>query len=144
QGKNIIRHLSKYFKTNKMERKDFLKKGLVSGALLGASALTSAYHSGGNGKTRDSKPAIGSTHEGDPEEVVIERAMPGKPHKGKVLLAIQAHADDIPLFAGGTVAKLMDEGYTGYLLRTSDDSMGDPLGNKLDNQKLAKYYKMGK
>ena len=55
--------------------------------------------------------------EGDPEEVVIERPIPGKPHKGKVLLAIQAHSDDVPLDYGGTVAKLMDEGYTGYLLR---------------------------
>ena len=27
---------------------------------------------------------------GDPEEIVIERPIPGKPHKGKVLLAIQA------------------------------------------------------
>jgi LmbE family N-acetylglucosaminyl deacetylase len=42
------------------------------------------------------------------------------------------------------VAKLMDEGYTGYLLRTSDDSMGDALGNKQDNDKLAKYYGMEK
>ncbi|CAN5340881.1 hypothetical protein BH20BAC1_BH20BAC1_14310 [soil metagenome] len=127
-----------------MERKDFLKKGLVSGALLGVSALASASNSAGNSKTQDSKSAIDRTREGDPEEVVIERAIPGKPHKGKVLLAIQAHSDDIPLFAGGTVAKLMDEGYTGYLLRTSDDSMGDALGNKLDNEKIAKYYGMKK
>src|SRR6266516_729871 len=127
-----------------MERKDFLKKGLVSGALLGVSALASTSTSAGNSKTQDSKLAIDRTREGDPEEVIIERAMPGKPHKGKVLLAIQAHADDIPLFAGGTVAKLMDEGYTGYLLRTSDDSSGDALGNKLDNAKIAMYYGMEK
>ena len=129
-----------------MERKDFLKKGLVSGALLGTSVFASASGTSGNNTPQDGKEeTIKSLNsEADPEEVVIERAVPGKPHKGKVLLAIQAHSDDIPLFAGGTVAKLMDEGYTGYLLRTSDDSMGDALGNKLDNEKIAKYYGMGK
>jgi LmbE family N-acetylglucosaminyl deacetylase len=127
-----------------MERKDFLKNGLVSGALLGVSALASASGSADNHKQDGKEIGKSLSREGDPEEVVIERAMPGKPHKGKVLLAIQAHSDDIPLFAGGTVAKLMDEGYTGYLLRTSDDSMGDALGNKLDNEKIAKYYGMEK
>ncbi|MEP7110208.1 MAG: PIG-L family deacetylase [Ferruginibacter sp.] len=81
---------------------------------------------------------------GDPEEIVIERSVPGKPHKGKVLLAIQPHSDDIPIYAGGTVAKLMDEGYTGYLLRTTDDSSGDVSGNKQDNAKIAEYYGMRK
>jgi LmbE family N-acetylglucosaminyl deacetylase len=58
-------------------------------------------------------------------ETVIERAASGKPHAGKVLAAIQPHCDDIPLFAGGTVAKLLDEGYTGHLIRTTnDDSAG--------------------
>jgi len=82
--------------------------------------------------------------EGDPEEIVIERPVPGKPHKGKVLLAIQAHSDDIPLFAGGLVAKLLDEGYKGYLLRTSDDSSGDYAGNKKDNENIASYFGMEK
>ena len=81
---------------------------------------------------------------GDPEEVVIERPVPGKPHKGKVLLAIQAHSDDVPLDYGGTVAKLMDEGYTGYLLRTSDDSSGNYEGNKKDSANIAKFYGMEK
>ena len=51
------------------------------------------------------------------DDLAIERNAPGKPHAGKVLAAVQAHFDDIPLFAGGTVAKLIDEGYTGYLIR---------------------------
>ena len=51
------------------------------------------------------------------DNLVIERNQPGKPHQGKVLAAIQAHSDDITLFAAGTVAKLIDEGYTGYLVR---------------------------
>src|SRR2546427_12661509 len=46
------------------------------------------------------------------DNLMIERNQPGKPHAGKVLAAIQAHSDDIPLFAAGTVAKLIDEGYT--------------------------------
>jgi LmbE family N-acetylglucosaminyl deacetylase len=53
---------------------------------------------------------------------VIERRQSGQPHKGKVLAAIQPHCDDIPIFAGGTVLKLLDEGYTGYLVTMSDDS----------------------
>ena len=81
---------------------------------------------------------------GDPEEVVVERPMPGKPHKGKVLLAVQPHSDDIPLYAAGTVAKLLDEGYTGYLLRTSDDSSGNYEGNRKDNEAIAKFFGMGK
>ncbi len=50
------------------------------------------------------------------EEVVVERFQTGLPHQGKVLAAIQPHCDDIPIFAGGTVAKLIKEGYTGYLM----------------------------
>lgn len=80
----------------------------------------------------------------DSEEVVIERPVPGKPHKGKVLLAVQAHSDDVPLDYGGTVAKLMDEGYTGYLLRTSDDSSGNYEGNKRDSANIARFYGMKK
>lgn len=54
--------------------------------------------------------------------------MPGQPHKGKVLLAVQAHSDDIPLSASGAVAKLIEEGYSGYLLRATNDDMGDAPG----------------
>jgi LmbE family N-acetylglucosaminyl deacetylase len=61
-------------------------------------------------------------------EVFIERPTTGRPHKGKVLLALQAHSDDIPLMAGGTVAKLIEEGYTGYLVRATNDDMGDAPG----------------
>ncbi len=56
-------------------------------------------------------------------QTAIERRQSGKPHKGKVLAAIQPHCDDIPIFAGGTVLKLIDEGYSGYLITLSDDSM---------------------
>jgi LmbE family N-acetylglucosaminyl deacetylase len=83
--------------------------------------------------------------------VVFERYVPGQPDKGKVLLALQAHSDDIPLFAAGTVAKLIEEGYTGYLVRATNDDMGDAtglgtagtiganvLGNERDNAEVAR------
>jgi LmbE family N-acetylglucosaminyl deacetylase len=60
--------------------------------------------------------------------VFVERPTSGRPHRGKVLLALQAHSDDIPLFAAGTVAKLIEEGYTGYLIRATNDDMGDAVG----------------
>jgi LmbE family N-acetylglucosaminyl deacetylase len=78
------------------------------------------------------------------DDLVIERNNPGKPHQGKVLTAIQAHSDDIPLFAGGTVAKLIDEGYTGYLIRISNDEAGGStvgygvVQNEIDNREVAK------
>lgn len=77
------------------------------------------------------------------DDLVIERNNPGKPHQGKVLAAIQAHSDDVPLYAGGTVAKLIDEGYTGYLIRISnDEAAGKTLGhgvvqNEIDNHACA-------
>jgi LmbE family N-acetylglucosaminyl deacetylase len=64
------------------------------------------------------------------EEIVIERPAQGTPHQGRVLLAMQSHSDDIPLFAAGTVAKLIKEGYTGYLLRATNDDMGDDVGQR--------------
>ncbi len=88
---------------------------------------------------------------GAPAAPVIERAVPNQPHKGKVLLAIQAHSDDIPLSAAGTVAKLIEDGYTGYLIRATNDDMGDApglgtpgtigehvLGNERDNAEVAR------
>ena len=84
-------------------------------------------------------------------EVVIERDLPGKPHAGKVLAAIQPHADDIPIFAGGLVAKLISEGYTGYLIRTTiDDAAGPGVGaesviaNYRDNLEVARVLGLKK
>lgn len=51
----------------------------------------------------------------------IERATPGQPSKGKVFALITPHLDDGPIFAGGTIAKLLNEGYTGYFIRVSND-----------------------
>ncbi len=44
-----------------------------------------------------------------------------RPFAGKVLFAVTAHADDFSIFAGGTIAKLIDEGYNGYVIRVTDD-----------------------
>ena len=62
-------------------------------------------------------------------DVVVERFAPDKPHRGKVLAAVQAHADDIPFFCGGTVAKLIEEGYTGYLIQTTNDEKCGPTSS---------------
>ncbi|HVO97757.1 MAG TPA: PIG-L family deacetylase [Bryobacteraceae bacterium] len=84
-------------------------------------------------------------------EVEIERARPGKPHTGKVLAAIQPHADDLPIFAGGVVLKLIAEGYTGYLIRTTNDDHTGPgtvgegvLANERDNLAVAKEFGLKK
>lgn len=110
-----------------MRRRDFLSTTAMAGAAF---------------QMRPARTMLG-TSGGD--ELVIERARPGKPHQGKVLAAIQPHADDIPLFAAGTVAKLLDEGYTGYLIRVTNDDMAGPgtvgetvLANERDNQELAR------
>ena len=58
----------------------------------------------------------------------LERPLTGSPHTGKVLAAIQPHADDIAILCGGTVAKLIREGYTGYMIRATNDDMGDDVG----------------
>ena len=60
------------------------------------------------------------------EPLVIERQRSGKPREGQVVVAIQPHSDDIPLFAAGTVFKLMDEGAKGYLIRVTNDDMAGP------------------
>jgi LmbE family N-acetylglucosaminyl deacetylase len=76
----------------------------------------------------------------------VERKREGKPHKGKILAAIQPHCDDVPIFAAGTVLKLIDEGYEGILITVSDDSMaGDGEGygevgmkNERDTREVAR------
>src|SRR5690349_9529985 len=90
-----------------MKRRDFMTKfAAASGVLLsGIEVLAQQTTAGG---------------------VVIERARTGTPHAGKVLVAIQPHSDDIPLFAAGTVAKLIREGYTGHLVRVTNDDMAGP------------------
>jgi LmbE family N-acetylglucosaminyl deacetylase len=111
----------------KMKRSEFLAR--VAG---GAFAVSNAEAMAEDGPFVETK-------------VEIERAAPGKPHAGKVLAAIQPHADDLPIFAGGLMFKLMQEGYTGYLIRTTNDDHTGPgtvgegvLANERDNFAVAK------
>lgn len=116
-------------------RRDFVASGLPAAFLQNeATPPEREYEGGGTGRV-----SYQTT-------VTIERARPGQPHRGKVLAAIQPHCDDIPIFAGGTVLKLIDEGYTGYLITMSDDSMaGSGAGygevsarNERDSQEVAR------
>jgi LmbE family N-acetylglucosaminyl deacetylase len=113
-----------------MRRRDFLSQMLAGAALLRPQAARA---------------------QGAAAKAFIERTATGTPHAGKVLLAVQAHSDDIPLSSAGTVAKLVLEGYTGYLLRATNDDMGDApglgtrgtvgqnvLGNERDNDEVAR------
>ena len=124
-----------------MKRKEFLQKGLATSALIGPAAWVAATETSGQ---TDLNKKVPRGYDVDYAEVKIERAVKGKPHKGKVLLAIQPHSDDIPLSAGGLVAKLMDEGYTGYLCSVSDDARGEGeyAQHRIDNQKIADFYGM--
>jgi Uncharacterized proteins, LmbE homologs len=85
-----------------MERRGFFKMAAAAG-LAGAAQGSSV------GQT------VAAT------QPVIERANSDQPGKGKVFALITPHLDDGPIFAGGTVAKLLNEGYTGYFIRVSND-----------------------
>jgi len=109
-----------------MKRSEFIA-GMASGAFAVGSA----------GAAQEEGPFA-------PTDVQIERSQPGRPHAGKVLAAIQPHADDIPIFAAGVVLKLIQEGYTGYLIRTTNDDHTGPgtvgegvLANERDNLAVA-------
>lgn len=78
------------------------------------------------------------------EEVIVVKDQPGQPHKGKVFAAIHAHLDDVPYYAAGLCAKLIAEGYTGYLIRnTNDEKCGGQstakniLSNEQEHAKVA-------
>jgi LmbE family N-acetylglucosaminyl deacetylase len=86
--------------------------------------------------------AAAALQAGAAADIVIERARSGAPHAGKVLALITPHLDDGPIFASGTILKLLNEGYKGYLIRTSNDekdsfrrTMGETvLANERDTQ----------
>ena len=82
--------------------------------------------------------------------VQIDRPVKGRPHEGKVLAVVAPHSDDCPLFCGGTVAKLIDEGYTGYFIMlcndeqdSSDMSLGQTIAHiEAENLVMAKTLGM--
>lgn len=127
-----------------MDRRDFLQKGLSAGALIGSASLL--YPSASNAKGSSSDGNRQDARELFQDDFVIERAVSGRPHEGKVLAVIQPHSDDIALFAAGTVAKLIREGYKGYLIRITNDekagrgeTVGDVIrNNERDNEEIAR------
>lgn len=44
-----------------------------------------------------------------------------RPGAGRAFAAVFPHSDDLTIFVGGTVLKLLHEGYTGYFIKTTDD-----------------------
>jgi LmbE family N-acetylglucosaminyl deacetylase len=120
-----------------MERRDFLGSTL-SASLLGASAAAAA-------PAKPTPPTESGDLTSGPAPQ-IERPQSGKPHAGKVLATIAPHSDDHSILAGGTIAKLIEEGYTGYLIRTSNDEMDSynlsvgqtVAANESDNEQMAK------
>jgi LmbE family N-acetylglucosaminyl deacetylase len=119
-----------------MRRREFVNDFLVGGALLGSGGSAIAQQAGAPPQGARAAATDG---------VFVELPAAGKPHVGKVLAAIQPHTDDIPIFAGGTVAKLVSEGYTGYLIRTTNDEMAGSgttgkrvLENERDTEAVAK------
>ena len=119
-----------------VKRREFLSRSVSAGMFL----------AGGAPQSEREFQADGGASTSYTSEVRIERQQPGKPHKGKVLAAIQPHCDDIAIYAGGTVLKLLDEGYTGVLITLSNDSMagtGSSIGdivlkNERDTKDVAK------
>jgi LmbE family N-acetylglucosaminyl deacetylase len=109
-----------------MDRRDFFGTAVVAG-LAGATPLAAQNIAG-------------------PTTLTVERAAQGTPHRGKVLALVTPHLDDGPIFAFGTIAKLLREGYTGYLIRTSNDekdsydlTVGETvLANERDARALVK------
>src|SRR5580700_2030367 len=110
-----------------MDRRDFFAKAMAAGLATQSQVAAQVNIAG-------------------PSGVTIERAAEGTPHQGKVLALITPHLDDGPIFAFGTIAKLLREGYTGYLIRTSNDekdsydlSVGETvLANERDARALVK------
>lgn len=121
-----------------MNRRGFIGQTLSGGVWLGAST---------------SPPPQTQLRElAQQSEVFIERDQPDRPHKGKVLAAIQPHCDDLSLFACGTILKLIREGYTGILIRTSNDEMAGRgatmgevvLNNERDNREVGRRLGLSK
>lgn len=127
-----------------MKRRNFISKSTLVGALFPI-----AYNSIGMSNPKNDFYANPVYNE---EDIIIEKPLEGRPHEGKILAVIQPHNDDIPIFAGGTVAKLIHEGHTGYLIRTTNDeaagkgnSMGERvLNNEIDNEALVKVFGLKK
>jgi LmbE family N-acetylglucosaminyl deacetylase len=112
-----------------MERRRFLHAAMA----LGMAGVPTAHVAGrpitggGSSGQAEGQAAGAQLLQFDAHEpLVVERPREGKPRAGQVVVAIQPHSDDIPLFAAGTVLKLMAEGATGYVIRVTNDDMAGP------------------
>lgn len=130
-----------------MERRKFITKGIAAGAIIPAAyAALLSTEAQASEKTENSNNEAATA-----DDIFIERNVEGRPYEGKVLAVIQPHVDDATLFAGGAIAKLISEGYTGYLIRvTNDDAAGGGTdgdrvsNNEKDNDKVAKVLGLKK
>jgi len=121
-----------------MERRKFIRRSLA-GSVLWTGGPAAALQTTLRDTTQQSS-------------IFVERDQSGQPHKGKVLAAIQPHCDDVPLFAAGTVIKLIREGYSGILIRTTNDEMAGRgatmgevvLNNEKDNFAVARLMGLHK
>ena len=75
---------------------------------------------------------------------MVERRQRGQPHKGRIFAAVHAHSYEVPHYAAGLCAKLISEGYIGYIIRTSNDQLGGDhtiaeniLNNQQEHLKMA-------
>ena len=78
------------------------------------------------------------------EEIIVLRTQAGRPHAGKVFAAVHARLSDVARYAAGLCAKLMAEGYNGYLIRTTNDEISgghsmarNILSNEQEHMKMA-------
>ena len=53
--------------------------------------------------------------------ITVVHKQAGQPYAGKVFAAVHAHLSDVPYYAAGLCARLIAEGYTGYIIRTTND-----------------------
>ena len=125
-----------------MDRRMFLGRTIAGGTI----AAGTMGHAGPPAVYASQSNAVTPTR-----DLIIERDLTGQPHKGKVLAAIQPHSDDIPIFAAGTVAKLIREGYAGILIRTTNDDHAGPgtvgdtvVANEADNNEVARILGLTK
>jgi len=135
-----------------MQRRVFLERSLAGGVLLAQSAPgqqpgQQPQQQAAQQPAAPRESQVDGTGDTSYEVTVsIERRREGQPHQGKMLAAIQPHCDDIPIFAGGTVLKLIEEGYQGILITVSNDSMagtGTSIGdivlkNENDTREVAR------
>ncbi len=100
----------------------------------------------GLGAAMSAASGAGQSQSGTNDAVMIERAAEGLAHGGKNFALVTPHLDDGPIFAGGTMAKMLKEGYSGYFIRTSNDekdsyhrTLGETvLANERDTQAFVK------